>query len=136
LTMIMFSFVLSIPGYIKGLFSFTTYTELEPNKIIRYILNFWLFLLYLGITLCFGWVSFIPVIYACIHLLYLFFIKPLSDNATSFSAEFTKRMKPLIVAFVITAIIIAFNQLPMASAGTLAGIVLLVWFFMFKKNAQ
>ena len=132
--MLLFSFVLSIPGYVQGLFSFTTYTSLESNSIFRYNLNFWLFWLYLGITFCFGWVSFFPVTYACIHLLYLFFIKPLSDNATGFSAEFTKRMKPLIVAFIIAAIIIAFIQLPVASAGTLTGIMILAWLFMRKNN--
>jgi hypothetical protein len=132
--MLLFSFVLSIPGYIQGLFSFTTYTGLESNSIFRYILNFWLFWVYLGITFCLGWVSFFPVIYACIHLLYLFFIKPLSDNATGFSTEFTKRMKPLIVAFIIAAIIIAFIQLPVASAGTLTGIMILAWLFMVKTQ--
>jgi hypothetical protein len=132
--MLVVSFALSIPGYIQGLLSFTTYTELENNKIIRYILNFWLFLLYLGITFYLGWVSFFPVIYACIHLLYLFFIKPLSANATEFGTEFAKRMKPLMVVFVIAAIIFAFIQLPVASAGTLAGIMLLAWFFIFKNN--
>ena len=132
--MLVGSFALSIPGYVQGLFSFTTYTELEDNRIIRYILNFWLFLLYLVITFYLGWVSFFPAIYMCIHLLYLFFIKPLNDNASGFSAEFTKRMKPLMVVFVIAAIIIAFNQLPVASAGTLAGIVVLAWFFIFNNN--
>jgi hypothetical protein len=34
-------------------------------------------------------------------------------------------MKPLIMAFVIAAIVIAFVQLPMASAGTLTGVVFL-----------
>lgn len=132
--MLLFSFVLSIPGYIQGLFSFTAYTGLEQNKIVKYIWTFWLFLLYLGITIWLGWVSFFPVIYACIHLLYLCFIKPLSDNADGFKTEFTKRMKPLIVAFIIAAIIVAFIQLPMASAGTLAGIVFLLWLFTNKKN--
>ena len=128
--MLLFSFVLSVPGYIQGLFSFTAYTGLEKNKIVKYILTFWLFLLYLGITFWLGWVSFFPVVYACIHLLYLFFIKPLGDNADGFKTEFTKRMKPLMAAFVIAAIIVAFIQLPLASAGTLTGIVVLAGLFI------
>lgn len=72
--------------------------------------------------------------YACIHLLYLFFIKPLRDNADGFGAEFTKRMKPLMAAFVMAAIIVAFIQLPLASAGTLTGIVFLAGLFMHKTN--
>ena len=133
-TMLLFSFLLSIPGYIEGLLSFTVYTGLETNRIVKYLLIFWLFLFYLGITFCFGWVSFFPVTYACIHLLYLFFIKPLMDNTTAFSTEFTKRMKPLMAAFVIMSIIIAFGQLPLVSAGTITGVVVLAWFFMFKNN--
>jgi hypothetical protein len=69
-------------------------------------------------------------VYACIHLLYLFFIKPLGDNADGFKTEFTKRMKPLMAAFVIAAIIVAFIQLPLASAGTLTGIVVLAGLFI------
>jgi hypothetical protein len=43
-------------------------------------------------------------------------------------------MKPLIVAFIIAAIIIAFIQLPVASAGTLTGIMILAWLFMVKTH--
>jgi len=123
--MLMFSFVLAIPGYVQGLVSFTAYTGVITNKIVKYIWIFWLFLLYLAITFCLGWVSFFPAIYTYIHLLYLFLIKPLSDNADGFKTEFMKRMKHLIMAFVIAAIIIAFVQLPTESAGTLTGVVFL-----------
>ena len=132
--MLFFSFLISIPGYIQGLFSFSTYTSLIQNTVFRYIWNFWLFLLYLVITFWFGWVSFFPVVYEWIHLLYLFFIKPMNDNADDFKTEFMNRMKYLITGFVIMAVIVAFIQLPSAAAWTMAGIVVLGSWFLKKKS--
>ena len=133
--MLFFSFLICIPGYVQSLVSFSTYTSLIQNAVFRYIWIFWLFLLYLAITFWLGWVSFFPVMYECIHLLYLFFIKPIKDNADEFKTEFMNRMKYLITGFVIMALIVAFVQLPSTAAWVLIGTVILVSLFL-KKNSN
>lgn len=135
LFMFFLSFLISIPGYVQGLFSFSTYTSLIPNAVFRWIWSFLLFLLYSLITFWLGWVSFFPVVYECIHLLYLFFIKPIKDNADDFKNEFMNRMKYLITGFVIMAVIVAFMKLPSTAAWAIMGTVILVSLFL-KKNSN
>jgi len=138
LLMFFLSFLISIPGYFQSLFSFSTYTSLLPNRTVRWACNFGLFLLYSLITFLFGWVSFFPVVYECIHLLYLFFIKPIKDNADDFKNEFMNRMKYLITGFVIMAVIVAFVQLPSESSGVIMGalIVFSIILTCLKKNSK
>lgn len=134
--MFFFSFLICIPGYVQSLLSFSTYTSLITNVVFRYFWNFWLFLLYLVVTFWLGWVSFFPVVYECIHLLYLFFIKPIKDNADDFKNEFMNRMKYLITGFVIMAVIVAFVQLPSESAGVIMGALILFSVFLKKNSKQ
>lgn len=127
---IMMSFVwlIFIPGWFGGLFAFN---KLKTNDISQVAL----FCLSAFLTICFGWVSIFPVIYEFFYLFYLFFFKQLATNSDKLGPEFTKRMSSLMTGFVILAVIVAVIQLPLTSAGVIAGIVLLAAWFMKNKSS-
>jgi cobalamin synthase len=95
-----------------------------------------LFCLSAFLTICFGWISIFPVIYEFFYLIYLFLFKQLAVNSDKLGPEFTKRMSSLMTGFVILAVIVAVIQLPLTSAGVIAGIVLLARWFMKNKSSR
>jgi hypothetical protein len=84
-------------------------------------------------------VTVFPVIYEFAYLFYLFFFKQLfSADPSKVSAEFMRRMKHLIIVYVIVALIIATVQLPPEAAGAMAVAVLLsggIIHYFSKKTA-
>lgn len=129
-----------IPGFLGGLTAFMPLTYYTKSAILKLcykgFLLFWTF-----VWMCImGWVTFFPVIYGFLHLLYLMFFKQLIDNQSEFVNEFMKRMKQLIYVYISLAIIIAFasNDLSSATKKTIA----VAWIayviynkFIAKKNS-
>jgi hypothetical protein len=90
LLMFFLPFLISIPGYVQGLFSFSTYTSLIPNAVFRWGWSFLLFLLYSLVTFWLGWVSFFPSCMNAFICCICFSIKPINDNADDFKNEFSE----------------------------------------------
>jgi hypothetical protein len=84
-------------------------------------------------------VTVFPVIYEFAYLFYLFFFKQLfSADPSKVCDEFMRRMKHLIIVYVIVALIIATVQLPPEAAGAMAVAVLLsggIIHYFSKKTA-
>ena len=86
-----------------------------------------------------GWVfPVIPVIYGFLHLCYLATFKQLVDNKDRFITELMKRMKQLMVIYVIVAVIIAFSSkhLPDATKITVAVVCCIVLMYSGYKLYQ
>ncbi len=111
-----------IPGFLGGLTAFMPLTYYTHSAFLKLcykgFLLFWTF-----VWMCIaGWVTFFPVIYGFLHLLYLVFFKQLIDNQTGFVNEFMKRMKQLVYIYVFVAINLAFldSNLSNATKSTVA----------------
>lgn len=86
----------------------------------------------------FGWVTFFPVIYEFLHLLYLMLFKQLRDDKNGFVDEFMKRMKQLIYIYIAVAVIAAFadKHLPQETKITVALVCVVSLLYAAYKRYQ
>jgi hypothetical protein len=132
MSMILLLLLMWIPGWIAGVIAFMPLTNVIQSVGLKLLCKFWL-LIGSFILMCFvGWVSFMPVIYEFVHIIYLFFIKQLSSDSSKVSNEFMSRMKYLIVVYVIVALIIAAVQLPPATTGAMVVGAIILYFLINK----
>jgi hypothetical protein len=124
---LMLVFLMWIPGFLGGLIAFMPLTNYTVSPLLKLcykgFLLFWTF-----VWMCiFGWVTFFPVIYEFLHLLYLMLFKQLKDRESGFVDEFMKRMNQLIYIYLAVAVIAAFasKDLPQETQGTVAAVLLL-----------
>lgn len=105
--LLVFVFLLWIPGFLGGLTAFMPHTYYTQSSILKLaykgFLLFWTF-----VWMCIvGWVTFFPVIYGFFHLLYLTLFKQLKDDLAGFVDVFMKRMGQLMYIYITVAFIIA-----------------------------
>lgn len=118
-------FVMWIPGWIGGLLAFMPMTYATQSLALKGLYKITVFICSFILMCVVGFVSGFPVIYEFGYLIYLFYFKQLfSDDPMIVTGEFMRRMKHLILVFVIVALILAAVQLPPASAGVMAFVVL------------
>jgi hypothetical protein len=115
-------FLMWIPGVLGGLIAFMPLAYNMRSFILQLcykgFLLFWTF-----IWMCiFGWVTFFPIIYEFLHLLYLVWFKQFRGDKNGFVDEFMKRMKQLIYIYIAVAVIAAFadKHLPQDTKKTVA----------------
>ena len=131
-------FLMWIPGVLGGLTAFMplTYNVRSPILQLCYkgFLLFWTFM-----WMCiFGWVTFFPVIYEFLHLLYIMLFKQLRDDKNGFVDEFMKRMKQLIYIYIAVAVIAAFadKHLPQETKITVALVCVVSLLYAAYKRYQ
>lgn len=122
-----------IPGFFGGLTAFMPLTYYTASPILKLcykgFLLFWTF-----VWMCImGWVTFFPVIYGFLHLLYLLFFKQLIDNQSGFVTEFMKRMKQLIYIYVFVAMILAFTDNDLSNATKVTVAVAWIAYVLYNK---
>jgi len=105
--LLVFVFLLWIPGFLGGLTAFMPLTYYTASPLLKLVykgfLLFWTF-----VWMCIaGWVTFFPVIYGFFHLLYLTLFKQLKDDLAGFVDVFMKRMGQLMHIYITVAFIIA-----------------------------
>ena len=105
--LLVFVFLLWIPGFLGGLTAFMPLTYYTASPILKLTYKgFLLFLTFVGMCIA-GWVTFFPVIYGFFHLLYLTLFKQLKDDLAGFVDVFMKRMGQLMYIYITVAFIIA-----------------------------
>jgi len=105
--LLVFVFLLWIPGFLGGLTAFMPFTYYTASPILKLAYKgFLLFLTFVGMCIA-GWVTFFPVIYGFFHLLYLTLFKQLKDDLAGFVDVFMKRMGQLMYIYITVAFIIA-----------------------------
>jgi hypothetical protein len=128
-----------IPGWIGGLLAFMPITYTTQSRFLRIAYKITVFIMSFILMCVASIVTVFPVIYEFAYLFYLFFFKQLfSADPSKVSAEFMRRMKHLIIVYVIVALIIATVQLPPEAAGAMAVAVLLsggIIHYFSKKTA-
>lgn len=122
-----------IPGFFGGLTAFMPLTYYTASPILKLcykgFLLFWTF-----VWMCImGWVTFFPVIYGFLHLLYLLFFKQLIDNQSGFVTEFMKRMKQLVYIYVFVAMILAFTDNDLSNATKVTVAVAWIAYVLYNK---
>jgi hypothetical protein len=128
-------FFIWIPGWFGGLTAFlptTYYTAsgfLKACKVLIVLfLSFWLMVFLGGVTI-------IPVIWQFFNLIYITWFKQIFDDPSRFGNEFMKRMKQLVLLYVIVSIVVgfAYSELPNETKITVAVISAIPLFFAFYK---
>jgi hypothetical protein len=132
-------FFICIPGWFGGLTAFlptTYYTAsgfLKACKVII-VLVFSLLLMILV-----GWVTFYPVIRQFCNLIYITWFKQIFDDPSRFGNEFMKRMKQLVLLYVIVSIVVgfAYSELPSSTKYTIAAVSgVLLLYMIWNSNAS
>jgi len=118
-------FLMWIPGFLGGLTAFMPFTYFTASPILQWGYKAFILGCTFGWMCIAGWVTVFPVIYEFGHLLYLMIIKQLMDDKGRFITELMKRMKQLMIIYIMVAVIIAFasKDLPDETKYTVAAML-------------
>lgn len=136
--LLMLVFLLWIPGFLGGLTAFMPLTYYTASPILKLAYK-GLILFGTFIWMCImGWITFFPVIYGFLHLLYLMLFKQLKDSDSRFVDQFMKRMKQLIYIYITVAFIIAVSSkdLPQETKTTVATVLVVSLIYAAYKRYQ